>query len=68
MRHPAQLLICHQRIAADFRVHEGRRERVDQFCSLEAFAWCFDCGFYVCDIHLAARHVAHRTQLRSEGG
>ena len=33
-----------------------------QFCNLSAYAWCFDCNMYVCDIHLAANHVdQHQT-------
>lgn len=66
MQHPNDLLICHQKIAADIRVHEGRWVRSEQFCSLAAFAWCFDCDQYVCEIHLLARHDDHRTQTRAE--
>jgi len=57
--HPAQLLVCHQKIARPHVIKYA--EETYQFCSLSAYAWCFDCGYYVCDIHQSSRHVAHRT-------
>lgn len=60
--HEAQLLVCHERIAADAAVHETRDPQATQFCQLGAHAWCFDCGHYVCDIHTASRHEGHDLQ------
>jgi hypothetical protein len=73
-RHPAQLRICHQRIGddpADYppsgqrRLGRRRQARIYD-CDLPAHAWCFDCDYYVCEIHLTSRHALHRTQLVSE--
>ena len=58
--HPAQLLICHEHIGA--RPASSVHEEQYQFCSLPSAAWCFDCGYYVCDIHAVARHERHQTQ------
>lgn len=44
------------------------RSEEQQWCSLSAQAWCFDCGYYVCDIHAASRHSIHRTKPIDEGG
>jgi hypothetical protein len=63
LSHPAQLLVCHQRIAAP-RGYVRRDQRPPgQFCNLPAFAWCFDCRMYVCDIHGEARHHLHETRI-----
>lgn len=59
-KHPAQLRVCHEHI--DPRPPSAAREQAFQFCSLSAYAWCFDCQYYVCDIHAVARHERHRTQ------
>lgn len=60
--HNSQMLICHQRI--------GQRERDKKdrsmWCSLDAEAWCFDCGYYVCSMHHVTRHLNHRTQQASD--
>ncbi len=64
--HPAQLLVCHERIAGDKHVHEIRNGRAEQFCRLAAYAWCFDCGFYVCEIHMVANHDQHHTRVEVE--
>jgi hypothetical protein len=58
MPHRAQLRICHQQIGTD---HEWR------WCELHAHAWCHDCGYYVCQIHMTARHELHKTQLVTAG-
>ena len=56
--HRAQLLICHEKIAAP-PPQPVREPTGTQFCSLAAAAWCFDCGFYVCSIHHVANHISH---------
>ena len=58
LAHPAQLVICHQKIESPVRSHL-RGQRAKQFCSLPGYAWCNECAFYVCDIHLVSRHDAH---------
>ena len=55
--HAAQLLVCHQKIGAPDM--PGKRWA---WCDLPAHAWCFDCGFYACDIHALARHQTHDLQ------
>ena len=63
MDHRAQLRICHEQIAATTHVRRSRAERLKQFCNLQDVMWCLDCERFVCAIHLAARHVGHRTQV-----
>ena len=63
--HPAQLLICHEHIGAKAPSAVHPTEEY-QFCSLSAYAWCVDCGYYVCDIHAVSRHERHQTQPESE--
>jgi hypothetical protein len=57
--HETQLRICHQVLTGSRNLRAGYAKR---FCDLEAYAWCFDCRYYVCDIHLASRHDLHDTQ------
>ena len=60
--HRAQLLLCHEKIAG--RHHPGGHVKEGiQFCNLSAYAWCFDCDYYVCDIHLMSRHEGHNTVI-----
>jgi hypothetical protein len=54
-RHRAQLLVCHEKIAGN-TLTGARISNVKQFCDLSAYAWCFTCAYYVCDIHLNSRH------------
>lgn len=61
--HRTQLMVCHQKIAGDPRVHETSNGVAGQYCSLGAYAWCFDHGFYVCRIHLHAKHDGDNTQI-----
>lgn len=59
LKHRTQLRICHQRIASEVVVSPNVDHRT-QFCSLTTgLRWCATCGFYVCDVHAEARHVAH---------
>ena len=58
-RHRAQLALCHERIAAGSAVSGGAVKGRSTFCDLSAWAWCWDCDFYVCDIHMMARHEGH---------
>jgi hypothetical protein len=64
MRHDAQLRICHERIGDDPAKKPVNAKWA--WCDLPAFAWCFDCEYFVCEIHTMARHELHRTQV--EGG
>ena len=68
--HKAQLLVCHQKIAArhmdrrSFRATDkfglpGFVPGNQRFCDLAAYAWCYSCDMYVCDIHLNSRHRDH---------
>jgi hypothetical protein len=57
--HRAQLHLCHERIAAGSAVQGGAVKGRSAFCDLSAWAWCYDCDFYVCDIHAFARHEGH---------
>jgi hypothetical protein len=60
--HRKQLLVCHQKIAG--RHYPGGHTKEEaQFCDLSAYAWCFTCDLYVCDIHLASRHDSHDTKI-----
>ena len=53
--HRAQLLLCHEEIAG--RHSPGGHTKMKlQFCNLSAYAWCFECDMYVCDIHLSSNH------------
>lgn len=54
MKHPTSLRICHE--------HVGAGERF-QWCNLAAHAWCYDCDFFVCAMHLNTRHIEHRSAL-----
>ena len=56
--HRAQLLLCHEKIAGPHS-RGGHVEPKEQFCSLSAYAWCFDCDRYVCDIHLSNHRDTH---------
>ena len=60
--HTSQLLVCHQKIGG-YTVDGIESAKRASWCDLAAHAWCFDCGFYVCDIHSEARHTRHRKQL-----
>lgn len=54
--HRAQLLVCHEQIAG--RHSPGGHTQMHlQFCNLSAYAWCFDCNYYVCDIHYVSIHL-----------
>lgn len=53
--HPAYLKICHQKIG-----DTGRKWR---WCDLPSVAWCYDCEYAICELHLIARHEFHRTQV-----
>jgi hypothetical protein len=64
MQHDAQLRICHERIG-DNPAKKPRYARW-AWCDLHAFAWCFDCERYICEIHYQANHQEHRTQLVTE--
>lgn len=59
--HRAQLLVCHELIAGPMENDRVRAD--DQFCSLSAYAWCFTCDKYVCDIHMRSRHEGHDTTI-----
>lgn len=56
--HGAQLRICHEHIGEAERDKQGRY----QWCELPASDWCFDCGFYVCEMHASTRHEFHQRQ------
>ena len=69
--HRAQLAICHEKIGQ--RKQRGGRlgePRTDAkppiaewtWCNLPSAAWCFDCDYGVCEMHLLTRHEWHRTQ------
>jgi hypothetical protein len=64
-QHPTQLMVCHELIAGDARVHDSATAHESQYCQLGAMAWCIECGYYVCDIHRATRHGRHATQTRA---
>lgn len=59
--HRAQLLVCHELIAGPMENNRVRGE--DQYCSLSAYAWCFDDNKYVCDIHLNSMHDGCNTAI-----
>jgi len=61
-QHRGQLMVCHERIDPH-DASAAHPASSSTFCALGAYAWCVDCGYYVCDIHVAARHERHRTQL-----
>lgn len=58
LAHPAQLVICHERI------NNARR---GAYCALAAYAWCYTCGYYVCDIHMQSRHYPCSTEIEHPG-
>lgn len=58
-KHRAQLRICHEPIAVPRALRLVRRR---QFCSLTDVRWCYNCDYYVCSIHVQARHVGHRME------
>lgn len=62
--HRAQLSLCHEKIAGEVRVHEGRHEELTQWCDLPAEQWCVDDELYVCTTHAQSRHDGHRLQSR----
>lgn len=71
LAHPAQLRICHERIAAAPTVlHRlgGPDEGLDadietKWCSLrDPLLWCYTCGKYLCTWHASARHGVHRVE------
>ncbi len=53
--HRAQLHVCHEKL--------GDTGRKWGWCDLPAAAWCFDDDYFVCNLHLIAKHSKHRTQL-----
>ncbi len=57
--HRAQLHLCHERIVGS-RTAGGHEVTPRPWCNLSAWAWCYDCDHYVCDIHANARHEGHR--------
>ena len=60
--HKSQLLICHERILGNKRPR-AYAAPVATHCNLAAYAWCYDCDYYVCDIHMVARHEGHDTVI-----
>ena len=69
--HRAQLHVCHQKIDAkhiDRRAGSGQQRGFvlanQRFCDLSAYAWCYTCDMYICDIHLNSRHNGrHQTVI-----
>jgi hypothetical protein len=62
--HPAQMVICHEHI--DPKAATSAHPETYAFCNMAADSWCFDCGYYVCEIHVVARHERHRLQERRD--
>lgn len=60
--HRAQLLLCHEKIAGP-PMPGGHTAPELQFCSLSAYAWCYDCDIYLCDIHYLSRHEGHAADI-----
>lgn len=53
--------VCNQRIGDDPAKKPIKARWA--WCRLAAYAWCFDCEHFVCDIHYEARHSLHRVEL-----
>ena len=71
LEHSSDLRICHEKLG--LRKQRGGRKgepRTDPkppiaewtWCNLPSAAWCFDCDYGVCEMHLLTRHEWHRTQ------
>ena len=67
-QHRAQLSVCHERIAAGAAISGGAVKGRSAFCDLGAWAWCYSCDFYVCDIHANARHEGHDLRVEFPAG
>lgn len=65
-KHPADLMICHELISGDVRVHDGRHVEQSQWCNLPAHAWCVQCQYYACSSHIQSRHEFHHIQTRQQ--
>jgi hypothetical protein len=61
-QHRMQLQVCHEKLMG--RKSQGGHEQPGiAFCNLSAYAWCYECSHYVCDIHLNSRHEGHDTVI-----
>ena len=59
-KHTAQMMVCHEHI--DAKAATSVHPETYAFCDLPAHSWCLDCQYYVCEIHVPARHERHQLQ------
>lgn len=61
MQHRAQLRVCHELIYSQVVDKDGvlPEPKGAQYCSLHDVWWCYECGYYVCEIHAVSRHSLH---------